>query len=389
MLMLTHLEREHAQGYKTATSSAGVSPESIPSPPIVWVLDGKAFSVRRRKELVSDVLPQFFRESKYTSFTRKLYRWGFRQISLTNERVLLNKKKRLIGGENMEMVYAQENFQRNNRALMSVMRSVTSATKKKSSKGGPSLCATPMVATAPSSEATTTARTMTRVPLLVMNPSVVGTSSAGALDIGTGVFSRQQSPAPVRNNGPERHMQAMGGPFPDQASGRKSTPAAESFRRLLERRDLPVFGSHERRTLDALIPPTPTEVAMTTAVSGTNELYYQQQQLSNLLFIQAVNTHRQQQQQQQQAAAAESFHWTKTALSPTPPIADATPPRSVRLNLPGGQSISSQGQEKQASAVGTAIREPPSQGQDPCRNNPANANLALRTSRASDHQTGN
>ena len=120
--MLTYIEREHATKH----------PETASSPPIAWVLGGNAFSVRNKADLVRDVLPLFFRESKFTSFTRKLYRWGFRQISLDNERVLQNKKRR--SGQVMEMIYTHENFQRDNKPLMSKMRSVTSTRSRQAKK---------------------------------------------------------------------------------------------------------------------------------------------------------------------------------------------------------------------------------------------------------------
>jgi len=44
---------------------------------IAWIPNGKGFSIFNREELISDVLPRYFKTKKYTSFTRRLNRWGF------------------------------------------------------------------------------------------------------------------------------------------------------------------------------------------------------------------------------------------------------------------------------------------------------------------------
>jgi hypothetical protein len=84
---------------------------------ISWARDGHTFLIRDKKELVDNLAPLFFREGKFSSFTRKLYRWGFRQICIPKG---LDKKDR-------EMVFGHEHFQRDNKAIMSYMRSVTAA----------------------------------------------------------------------------------------------------------------------------------------------------------------------------------------------------------------------------------------------------------------------
>jgi len=45
-----------------------------------WSHDGNSFVVKNPKLLVSEVLPNYFKEAKYSSFTRKLHRWGFIKI---------------------------------------------------------------------------------------------------------------------------------------------------------------------------------------------------------------------------------------------------------------------------------------------------------------------
>eukprot|EP00980_Cylindrotheca_fusiformis_P007240 scaffold1525_cov142-Cylindrotheca_fusiformis.AAC.40 len=101
--MLTYVEQENNNGRHIDCIS--------------WARDGHTFIIRDRKELVDFLMPLFFRGGKFSSFTRKLYRWGFRQICVPK------------GGDkkNREMVFGHEHFQRDNKALMSDMRSVTAA----------------------------------------------------------------------------------------------------------------------------------------------------------------------------------------------------------------------------------------------------------------------
>jgi len=44
---------------------------------ISWTPSGKAFEIRKPKQFVADILPEHFKSAKYSSFTRKLHRWGF------------------------------------------------------------------------------------------------------------------------------------------------------------------------------------------------------------------------------------------------------------------------------------------------------------------------
>jgi hypothetical protein len=55
---------------------------------------------------------------KFSSFTRKLYRWGFRQVN------------RGVGPDD-PLIFGNENFQRDNAELMANMRSTTSKSNKK------------------------------------------------------------------------------------------------------------------------------------------------------------------------------------------------------------------------------------------------------------------
>lgn len=48
---------------------------------IHWCPNGTAFTIRHPENLTKFVLPKFFKTCKFESFKRKLYRYGFRQVS--------------------------------------------------------------------------------------------------------------------------------------------------------------------------------------------------------------------------------------------------------------------------------------------------------------------
>ena len=135
MLLLTHVEQQ---------------PRKHPTAPlcIAWSMQGRAFAIHNQDQLVKHILPQFFPQAKFSSFTRKLYRWGFRQLSTIkvsddhsddgsmtyqdmpgmDKAVSDNGRK---GSSSVvtdrELLFGHEYFQRDNKALMSKMRSVTAA----------------------------------------------------------------------------------------------------------------------------------------------------------------------------------------------------------------------------------------------------------------------
>ena len=111
MLMLMYVDKE----FRTT----GSNPEDVC---ISWILDGRAFIIRRKEDLVKQFLTLFFRQTKFPSFTRKLYRWGFRQVSVAPAHAGDNKR---------EMIFGHEYFQRDNKALMGRMRSLTAAGKRR------------------------------------------------------------------------------------------------------------------------------------------------------------------------------------------------------------------------------------------------------------------
>ena len=113
MLMLIHIDQLFAQSGKRDQEA-----------PIGWTLDGRAFVIKSKDELVQTWLPQFFRHGKFQSFTRKLYRWGFRQVNLPRD----------ISQEKRELVFANPHFQREKRSLMAHMKSVTAAGVRRQQK---------------------------------------------------------------------------------------------------------------------------------------------------------------------------------------------------------------------------------------------------------------
>lgn len=44
---------------------------------ITWMPSGKSFNIINSKRFTAEILPEYFKSAKYSSFTRKLHRWGF------------------------------------------------------------------------------------------------------------------------------------------------------------------------------------------------------------------------------------------------------------------------------------------------------------------------
>jgi HSF-type DNA-binding len=85
---------------------------------VTWLEDGKSFVIRNPDAFTRQVVPKFFKQTKFSSFTRKLYRWGFRQIN------------RGIGPDD-PIIFGNEYFVRDDEELMVKMRSVTAAGTRK------------------------------------------------------------------------------------------------------------------------------------------------------------------------------------------------------------------------------------------------------------------
>lgn len=87
---------------------------------VAWCRDGKSFIINNCDEFTRNVVPKFFKPTKFSSFTRKLYRWGFRQIN------------RGLGPDD-PVIFGCAYFQRNAPEEMAHMRSITAAAARKDS----------------------------------------------------------------------------------------------------------------------------------------------------------------------------------------------------------------------------------------------------------------
>ena len=85
---------------------------------IQWLPDNKSFIIRDADTFTKKVVPKYFKPTKFSSFTRKLYRWGFRQIN------------RGIGQDD-PIIFGNEYFQKDNPELMAKMKSTTAAATRK------------------------------------------------------------------------------------------------------------------------------------------------------------------------------------------------------------------------------------------------------------------
>jgi len=88
---------------------------------VAWLKDGKSFVIRDADAFTRNIIPQFFKSTKFSSFTRKLYRWGFRQVN------------RGIGPDD-PIIFGNEFFQRDHADLMAKMRSITAGNITESGK---------------------------------------------------------------------------------------------------------------------------------------------------------------------------------------------------------------------------------------------------------------
>lgn len=110
MLMLIDLERTFVKAGQNERKA-----------PVSWVVEGRAFIIQGdREELTKQWLPKFFPHGKFSSFTRKLYRWGFRQVCLPTAVTATRKADRAL-------TFSHPYFQRERPALISFMQSVTAA----------------------------------------------------------------------------------------------------------------------------------------------------------------------------------------------------------------------------------------------------------------------
>ena len=130
MLMLAHVEKslgpEHQKEADTELRKSLGNQKTTPtggSDCVSWTVDGTAFIIKDKQRLVKDLLPLFFyQETKFVSFTRKLYRWGFRRVSSGDERLTKAAEKAMPAHD---MVFAHSCFDRANRQWLPRMKSIT------------------------------------------------------------------------------------------------------------------------------------------------------------------------------------------------------------------------------------------------------------------------
>jgi Heat shock transcription factor len=68
---------------------------------VSWLSNGKGFAIHNKKKFVESVLPKYFtkNEVQFTSFTRKLRRWGFRSNRMGHNKISYSHQMFLRGDE--------------------------------------------------------------------------------------------------------------------------------------------------------------------------------------------------------------------------------------------------------------------------------------------------
>jgi hypothetical protein len=89
---------------------------------LAWMPGGRSFVIRPCEFLDEKILPMISCPTKFSSFLRKLYRWGFRQV--------VNRSDRL-GNLSKAKVFMHPYFQRDNASLMDRMKSITAEGTRK------------------------------------------------------------------------------------------------------------------------------------------------------------------------------------------------------------------------------------------------------------------
>mmetsp|Transcript_25513 Transcript_25513/g.53692 ORF Transcript_25513/g.53692 Transcript_25513/m.53692 type:complete len:643 (-) Transcript_25513:99-2027(-) len=115
-----------ADKMKTQLADQGHEPDTFC---MSWLPDGKSFLVRDPVACTQTIIPLFFKQAKFTSITRKLYRWGFHQVERHDSE-----------GPPLPpdaMIFANENFQRDARHKIANMKSMTTSNQRRKSESTP------------------------------------------------------------------------------------------------------------------------------------------------------------------------------------------------------------------------------------------------------------
>ncbi len=81
---------------------------------ISWLPNGRAFAIHNRTRFAGEVLPVYFKEAKYSSYARRMKRWGF-TLKILNE-------EGCDGASRPKTVYHNPLFLRDTKALCRQMR---------------------------------------------------------------------------------------------------------------------------------------------------------------------------------------------------------------------------------------------------------------------------
>jgi len=87
---------------------------------IVWHPNGKLFTIINRHKFSKEVLPKYFRKTKYASFTRKLHRWNFTRLTRGRQQSTYYHEFFQRGKENI----CTQMYCNNDRAKFAVSRKV-------------------------------------------------------------------------------------------------------------------------------------------------------------------------------------------------------------------------------------------------------------------------
>lgn len=77
VIELTHLKLYFSLLYKLILKLLDILSNEEYSEIISWLPHGNGFLIHKKKSFANEILPKHFKASKFTSFTRKLNRWGF------------------------------------------------------------------------------------------------------------------------------------------------------------------------------------------------------------------------------------------------------------------------------------------------------------------------
>ena len=87
---------------------------------IAWLPSGKAVCILNKVEFTNKILPMYFRETKFDSFTRRLKRWGFRKVSANGA---------------SQVVFSHDHFQKDRIDLCEMMNGRAGGVRTKEIKG--------------------------------------------------------------------------------------------------------------------------------------------------------------------------------------------------------------------------------------------------------------